>query len=234
VTEMRIEKSEIHLWQLQQADFDQHRKQLLLGRVLMRVALSSYDRSVAPASWNFTHNDYGKPTISAEQNQASLYFNLSHSTEMVVLAVSRFKDIGIDVECVRKPRRIAAIAQRYFSKNEAAQLLNLPEDQQQSRFYDLWTLKEAYVKACGMGLAIPLQHFSYGFAGNDGLTIKFDEQRNEVGKAWQFWQLSAGSDFKLAVAAKAGEECVAHTLSMWRLTGLNRVIAQNVQVIRSK
>ena len=85
-----------------------------------------------------------------------------------------------------------------------------------------------------MGLAIPLQHFSYGFAGNDGLTIEFDAQRNDVEEAWQFWQLSAGSDFKLAVAAKAGEECVAHTLSLWRLTGLDRVIAQDVHVIRSK
>ena len=260
MTEMRIQKSEIHLWQLEQADFelsslkskclawltetelkrfqrcqfDQHRKQLLLGCVLMRVALSSYDRSVAPASWNFIHNDYGKPAISEEQNRTSLYFNLSHSAEKVVLAVSRFKDIGIDIECGRKPRRIAAIAQRYFSDNEAAQLLNLPEDQQQSRFYDLWTLKEAYIKACGMGLAIPLQHFSYGFVGNDGLTIEFDAQRNDVGKGWQFWLLSAGSDFKLAVAAKAGEECLVHTLSLWRLTGLDRVIAQDVQVIRSK
>ena len=260
MTEMRIEKSEIHLWQLEEADFelsslqseclawltetelkrfqryqfDQLRKQLLLGRVLIRIALSSYDSSVAPASWNFTYNDYGKPAISEEQNRTSLYFSLSHSAEKVVLAVSRFKDIGIDVECARKPRRIAAIARRYFSDNEAAQLLNLPKDQQQSRFYDLWTLKEAYIKACGMGLAIPLQHFSYGFPGNDGLTIEFDAQRNDSEKAWQFWQLSAGSDFKLAVAAKAGKDCVAHTVSLWRLRSLDRVIAQDVQVIRSK
>ena len=95
MTEMRIEKSEIHLWQLEEADFelsslqseclawltetelkrfqryqfDQLRKQLLLGRVLIRIALSSYDSSVAPASWNFTYNDYGKPAISEEQNR---------------------------------------------------------------------------------------------------------------------------------------------------------------------
>ncbi|PCI79335.1 MAG: phosphopantetheinyl transferase [SAR86 cluster bacterium] len=258
--EMRIEESEIHLWQLEQADFelsslqseclawlteselkrfrryqfDRHRKQMLLGRVLMRVALSSYDRSVAAASWNFTHNDYGKPAISEEQNSASLYFNLSHSAEKVVLAVSRFKDIGIDVECARRPRRIAAVAQRYFSDKETAQLLSLPADQQQSRFYDLWTLKEAYIKACGMGLAIPLQHFSYGFSGDDGLTVEFDARRNDVEGAWQFWQLSAGSDFKLAVAAKAGEGALTHTLSGWRLIDLDKFLEQEVQVIRSK
>lgn len=260
MTEMQIEESEIHLWQLEQADFelpslqsdclawlseselkrfrrlhfDRHRKQLLLGRVLMRVALSSYDSSIAPASWSFTHNEYGKPAISEGQNRASLYFNLSHSAEKVVLAVSRFEDIGVDIECVRKPRRVAAIAQRYFSDKEAAEILLLPEDQRQSRFYDLWTLKEAYIKACGMGLAISLQHFSYGFPGDDRLTVEFDVQRNDVEGAWQFWQLSAGSDFKLALAAKAGEEGLAHTLSAWRLAGLDKVIEQTVQVVRSK
>lgn len=257
---MQIEESEIHLWQLEQADFelaslqseclawltdselkryrrfqfDRHRKQLLLGRVLMRVALSNYDKSIAPASWNFIHNHYGKPAISAEQNCASLYFNLSHSAEKVVLAVSRFENIGVDIECAKKPRRIAAIAQRYFSDIEAAQLLALPEDQQQSRFYDLWTLKEAYIKACGMGLAIPLQHFSYGFAGDNELTVEFDPRRNDAQGAWQFWQPAAGDDFKMAVAAKAGGDGLAHSLSGWRLVGLDRVVKQGIQVVRSK
>ena len=260
VKEMRIEKSEIHLWQLEQADFelsslqrhclawltelelkrfqrlqfDRHRKQLLLGRVLMRVALSNYDRSVAAASWNFTHNDYGKPAISEEQNSASLYFNLSHSVEKVVLAVSRFKDIGVDVQCARKSRRIAAISQRYFSGTEADELLNLPEEQRQSRFYDLWTLKEAYIKACGKGFTIPLQYFSYGFLGDDKLTVEFDAQLYDVESMWQFWQLSAGLDFKLAIAAKTGKEGLVHTLSGWRLIGLDKFLKQEVQIIRSK
>jgi len=260
VKEMRIEKSEIHLWQLEQADFelsslqrhclawltelelkrfqrlqfDRHRKQLLLGRVLMRVALSNYDRSVAAASWNFTHNDYGKPAISEEQNSASLYFNLSHSVEKVVLAVSRFKDIGVDVQCARKSRRIAAISQRYFSGTEADELLNLPEEQRQSRFYDLWVLKEAYIKARGKGLKMPLQHFSYGFSGGDKLTVEFDAQLYDVESLWQFWQLSAGLDFKLAIAAKTGKEGLVHTLSGWRLIGLDKFLKQEVQIIRSK
>jgi len=257
---MRIGESEIHLWQLEQADFelyslqseclawltetelkrfrryqfDRHRKQLLLGRVLTRLALSSYDKSIAPEAWDFTQNQYGKPAISEDQNSASLYFNLSHSAEKVVLAVARFKDIGVDIECCRKPRRVAAIAQRYFSNAEAAQLLSLPEDQQQSRFYDLWTLKEAYIKACGMGLAIPLQHFSYGFLGDDRLTVEFDARRNDVAAAWQFWQIFAGADFKLAVAAKSGAEEATHTLAAWRLAGLDKVLEQEIELVRSK
>lgn len=257
---MRIEESEIHVWQLEQADFelaelrreclawltkpelarfnrfqfDRHRKQLLLGRVLMRAALSCYDRSVAPASWQFIHNDYGKPAISPQQNSAAVYFNLSHSAEKVVLAVSRFEGIGVDIECARKPRRIAAIAQRYFSQKEAAALLALPETLQQARFYDLWTLKEAYIKACGMGLAIPLQHFSYGFLGEDRLDLEFDAQRNDDAAAWQLWQLDAGSDFRLALAAKAGGAVSAHSVAGWRLAGFDKVVEEPVQVLRRK
>lgn len=257
---MQIKDSQIHLWQLEQADFelssieneclawlteselarfrrfqfDRHRKQLLLGRILMRIALSRYDGSVTPESWVFAHNAYGKPAISEEQNSASLYFNLSHSADKVVLAVSRFEDIGVDIECARKPRRVAAIAQRYFSGKETAEIFSLPEDQQQSRFYDLWTLKEAYIKACGMGLAIPLQHFSYGFLGTNGLSVEFDALRADDPDAWQLWQLSVGSDFKLALAAKAGGVGSVHELVGKKLCSLNEVHEQEIQVARSK
>ena len=255
--ELQINEAEIHLWRLDQADydlitlqdeclawlteselkrfqrfqFDRHRKQLLLGRVLMRAALSFYDKSIAPADWTFMQNKYGKPFISNE-GAASLYFNLSHSAGRVVLAVSRCEEIGVDIESAIKPRRIAAIAQRYFSDKEAAALLSLPENQQQSRFYDLWTLKEAYIKACGMGLAIPLQHFSYGFPAEDSLKVEFDSRRNDEEAAWRFWQVSAGTDYKLALAAKVGAEQPEFTLSAWSLTGLDEYKAEALSVVR--
>lgn len=257
---MRIEETEIHLWQLNQADFDlselesrclpwlsepqltryrrlqfeRHRKQLLLGRALIRVVLSSYDSSISPADWRFTQNQYGKPAISAQQNSGSIYFNLSHSAERAVLAVSRFPAIGIDIEYSLKPRRVSAIAQRYFSTQELVELLALPGRQQLERFYDLWTLKEAYIKACGMGLAIPLQHFSYSFLDDDGLGIAFDARRDDEADAWQLWQCDAGSDYKLALAAKPGRPEQAHTLSSWSLLGLDDFQADQTVVVRSK
>jgi len=256
---MEIKTSEIHVWQLEQSDFklsvlqseclewltenenrrfqryqfDRHRKQLLLGRVLLRVALSSYDHSLAPASWNFTYNEYGKPAISAEQNHGSIFFNLSHSAERVVLAASRFEPIGIDIECARNARRIEAIAQRYFSQQEVTALQGLPIDEQQARFYDLWTLKEAYIKACGMGLAIPLQHFSYGFVAQKGLSITFDAQRRDDANAWQLWQLGAGSEYRLALAARVGNSKPQHKLLAWRLAGLDQIIPEDVEILRS-
>jgi len=222
------------LTRFRRLQFERHRKQLLLGRVLIRVVLSHYDRSIAPANWNFTQNQYGKPAISNEQNAASIYFNLSHSAEKLVLAVARFPDIGIDIEYSAKPRRVSAIAQRYFSAKELAEILALPERRQLSRFYDLWTLKEAYIKACGMGLAIPLQHFSYSFLDGDRLGIAFDAQRNDHEGAWQLWQIDAGEDYKLALAAKPGAEGLVETVSSFRLSGLDDFSVQEMPIIRSK
>ncbi len=258
--EIHIEETQIHLWHIDQVDFDlpslageclswlsdselrryqryqfdRHRKQLLLGRVLMRIALSSYDSSIAPASWKFSQNEFGKPAISAEQNSSSLYFNLSHSSQKAVLAISRHEDIGVDIELSTKPRRIAEIAQRYFSAAETAAILSLPVGQQQDRFYDLWTLKEAYIKACGLGLAIPLQQFSYSFPGSGEIAIEFDARRDDSQQAWQFWQCDARPDYKLALAVRTGSAKDVEEVVNWQLDDLERISERQTRILGSK
>lgn len=257
---MHIEKTEIHLWQLNLADFDhaeveetclswltepelqryrryqfdKHRKQLLLGRVLLRRVLSHYHDAIAPTDWQFSYNAYGKPALEAAQNVQSLSFNLSHSGARAVIAVARQGDIGVDVEYAVKPRRIEAIAQRYFSPSEAAELLALPAAQQQARFYDLWTLKEAYIKACGMGLAIPLQHFSYGFEGDSRLSIAFDAEREDSEEGWQFWQLDATPDYRLALASKTDAKRPMQKIKGWHFSALDSVEPLEWEIVRSK
>lgn len=258
--QLHIEEGQIQLWQLDQADFDlsslqadclswltdgelqryhryqfdRHRKQLLLGRALLRVALSSYDSSITPSAWKFSQNDYGKPAISETQNSKSIYFNLSHSSQRIALVVARFPDIGVDIELSSKERRVEAIAERFFSPLEVTALLSLPKERQLDRFYDLWTLKEAYIKACGMGLAIPLQHFSYGFPTEAAIHIEFDERREDSAAAWQFWQLDAQPNYKLAIAAKAGPAKKVERVSAWRLEALDRYFEEEPAIQRIK
>lgn len=256
---MHIEDDQIHLWQLQQDDFelsvlereclswlseddlaryrrfrfDRHRKQLLLGRVLMRVALSRYDGTLAPEDWRFDHNDYGKPALGAGQDASRLRFNLSHSGERVVFAVTRGRELGVDIERAEKERRVLAIADRYFSASELAELQALPDESQQSRFYELWTLKEAYIKACGMGLAIELHHFSYSFPQPEGIAIAFDPRRADRADAWRLWQLDAGPDYWLALAARTAiAEQPLHLVS-WDLKSFDRVVESDVKICRS-
>jgi 4'-phosphopantetheinyl transferase len=214
--------------------FEQHKKQLLLGRILMRQALSHYE-APTPPQWQFCYNDYGKPAlVDAQQHQltAPLYFNLSHSCGSLVLAVARLEEVGVDVESNTRARRVEKIASRYFSKPEVLSLLDLDEPLWQARFYDLWSLKEAYIKACGMGLAIDLGHFSFSFPAPQEITIDFDDRRADDPKSWQFWQLDSISGFNVAIAAKspAGEK--AHTIKQFVLKS-EAVTEVPVQVLRS-
>lgn len=256
---VKLNNSDIHLWHIDQADFDlaelrhncldwltevelaryqryqfeRHRKQLLLGRMLMRSVLSQYDQSVDPASWRFSHNNYGKPAIHSEQQRLPLFFNLSHSGGKLVLAVAGFESIGVDIEQCSKQRRIDKISARYFSTQEAAELLACSEQNKLQRFYELWTLKEAYIKACGQGLAIPLQYFSYSFPSSENIAIEFDSAREDDPKCWQIWQLSCGEKFKLALAAKVGESPRVEKLFSWQMTGLEEFQAEDSRIIRS-
>ncbi len=259
MSEVTIASSEIHVWHADQADFeladlhasciswltdaeferyqcyqfDRHRKQFLLGRVLVRSALTYHDQSIDSEAWRFSKNKYGKPAIHPEQQSKSLYFNLSHSGERLVLALANFADIGIDIEHSVKLRKIEAVADRYFSRLEVEALVGLAAAQQQIRFYELWTLKEAYIKACGMGLAIPLQHFAYSFPTPGNISIKFDAQRDDDEKFWQFWQLAAGDDYTLSMAARAGVEGARHKIRSWKMAGLGSVVAIETTVLRA-
>ena len=143
--------------------FEKHKHQYLITRALVRSVLSLYDDNISPEAWEFKSNAYGKPYISNTNSCLPLCFNLSHTENFIVLAVSLSCDVGIDVEYLPRHGAMEEIAESFFSKAEVIELKKLPKEQQKQRFYDLWTLKEAYIKACGMGLSIPLNHFSYDF-----------------------------------------------------------------------
>ena len=254
---MQLEASEIHLWNVDSEDFDlqslqaqclgwltnveleryqryqfdRHRKQLLLGRMLIRSVLSRYIETIEPASWQFQYNDYGKPSIHKAQQSIPLFFNLSHSANRLILAVAGFSELGVDIEACLKPRRVERIADRYFSKQEAKELLSLDKAEQLSRFYDLWTLKEAYIKACGLGLAIPLQQFTYSFLDAEKLAIQFDASRDDDENRWQLWQLQTAGDYKLALAAKNGERI--KQISSWQLKSSSECEPIQALVVRS-
>lgn len=110
----------------------------------------------------------------APTHSSPLRFNLSHTEGLVVLAVAE-TDVGVDVEWLDRPGRTVELADRYFAPAETAALRALPVDQQRDRFFDLWTLKESYIKARGLGLAIPLASFTFsGFGETSGLQLAVD------------------------------------------------------------
>ena len=138
----------------------------------------------------------------------------------------------MDIEQSGKRRRIAKIADRFFASEEVIDLLGLIDSEQLSRFYDLWTLKEAYIKACGLGLAIPLQHFIYSFPNETGISLSFADERDDDVRNWQMWQIACSGNYKLALAIKREPENKITSLSAWNLNGLENYSAQKLRLLR--
>jgi 4'-phosphopantetheinyl transferase len=177
--------------------FENHRHRYLVSHALVRDVLSQY-APVAPCDWIFEANAYGRPEIAAPREWRWLRFNLSHSGERAVVAVARQIDLGVDVESVSTRDGLTDIANRFFSPLEVAQLRSAPD-----LFFDFWTLKEAYIKARGMGLSIPLDTFSFCLANPSSPQIAFHAGCSDQAGRWQFLLRRSG-DHRLAVAAALG------------------------------
>ncbi len=141
--------------------FDIHRKRYIVGRAMLRTTLSRI-LGTAPRKLQFAYSQYGKPTLEGD-----LRFNLSHSDSYAVLAVAAGCDVGVDVERVRRDDDLIPLARRFFSPAEVEQLTALPADEQTMAFFRCWTRKEAYIKADGAGLSIPLDAFSVALGRGD-------------------------------------------------------------------
>ncbi|CAK2440586.1 4'-phosphopantetheinyl transferase [Vibrio crassostreae] len=142
--------------------------QALYVRNYLRKVLSSYS-DLMPEAWRFEYGEKGKPSLVAEQQlKTGLNFNISHSKEHLLVAVCQREgkrvQLGVDIEHARSSTNIDSIMKHYFSDKELADLLKLSKELQRERFFDLWALKESYIKATGRGLATSLRSFSFDFS----------------------------------------------------------------------
>src|SRR5262245_12535810 len=137
--------------------FQRDRKRYILTHGLLRVILSLY-ADVAPEELKFTENRYGKPEL-VHPAGLNLTFNLSHSQEKALIGIARGRQIGVDIEYVKKDFEWQEIVERFFSSREVQMINALPKDIQRRAFFTCWTRKEAYVKATGRGLSLPLKEF---------------------------------------------------------------------------
>jgi 4'-phosphopantetheinyl transferase len=139
--------------------FVNDRNRFVAARGLLRELLGKYLHQ-APAGLEFSYGEHGKPSLSGGNTSSGLCFNLSHSAGLVVYAIAKERNLGIDVEHVRPESAGEDIAKRYFSAREVSDLQTLPPEVRVEGFFHCWTRKEAYLKATGMGLQIPLDSFA--------------------------------------------------------------------------
>ena len=207
------------------------RRHFTLARGSLRPILSQY-LGTQPEAVRFSYGTHGKPRL-ANTHEPSLEFNLSHSGDRLVLAISKLETIGVDIESSDKPRRVARIAQRFFSRQEVADLLVLSQSRRLHRFYQLWTLKEAYIKACGLGLAIPLRQFSYAFPTAGQIEITFDKSRQDDATRWQVWQFDVPGNYQLSLAVKSDSGDQVGSISSWNLPDLKQFHSLDTCISRS-
>jgi len=178
--------------------FPRDRRDFVVAHALLRHTLSRY-HPIPPRDWVFVSEAGGKPRLSGDcTGPARLQFNLAHTDGLVACAVSRTAEVGVDVEAFDCRTEPLEIARRYFSAAEAEHLRRCAPADRPGRFVEIWTLKEAYIKAIGKGLSLPLDDFAFGF---DGLsTLWFTRTVSDA--AWSFALFAPTERHRLAVAAR--------------------------------
>lgn len=185
--------------------FEKGRRQFTVGRGLLRVLLGHY-LAVGPAGLRFCYNPYGKPELVRDLGGDTLKFNLSHSGDLVFYAVSRDRELGVDVETIRPDFASEAIAERFFSPGERVALRGVRPELRARAFFACWTRKEAYIKAKGKGLSIALDSFEVSLEPErpPALIATLDDP-DEAGR-WSLHELDPGPGYAAALAVE-GARC---------------------------
>ena len=174
---------------------EQGRERFILTRFALRTLLGRYV-GIDPDQLRFATNDYGKPYVQNEGADAR--FNLSHSGSLALIAISQGREISVDVEIVRDDDSFDRIAARYFSLAETLALQATPETQRHASFTQIWTKKEAYIKARGLGMAIPLNSFD---VSRNVHTVPVNVTGTSETLPWAVRALPLGAAYRGAVAA---------------------------------
>ena len=187
--------------------FPWDRRDFALAHALLRRSLSRYCEQ-SPSSWRFIKTNHGKPILAPP----SFGFNLSHTKGLVACVVAIGRDVGIDVERVDRTSEIDSLCASHFSRSEVEQLAACSAHVRRDRFFDTWTLKEAYGKAIGRGLGHPLDSTTFDLTspGSIGFTNCPGEGDRSQSKnpcddeaQWQFHLFSPAPCFRLALATRS-------------------------------
>lgn len=231
---MKLCESEVDLWQIQLANqewglqylrgllsqdemqradrfhFEKHRNRFIVARAAMRMILAAYVGRT-PQELVFFYGAKGKPELSPPQNSLKVQFNVSHSEDLALLAVTLEHRVGVDIEFIKDDFATDEIATRFFSEIETRILRTLPPTERTKAFYNCWTRKEAYIKALGEGLSLPLKSFSVTFGPNTVPALSWVDLAPEEISRWQMHDIAAPQGYAAALVI----EGQGHYLRQW-------------------
>ena len=181
--------------------FARDRHQFLVTRGVLRTLVAGY-LEIEPAACTFVADQYGRPSLAPALGDGTLEFNVSHTHGLVACGFARQREIGVDVEDVARAAVDADLPRRFFSPLEVEALEALPLPARTGKFFDYWTLKEAYIKARGLGLSLPLDGFSMLLDGGGPPRIRFADSIEDDPETWQFAQFDPSPRHRMAVAVR--------------------------------
>lgn len=180
--------------------FDKHRERFVWARGALRQLLSRY-LGMAPESLCFSYSEYGKPMLLSGDGSPGLAFNLSHSSEIAVYALTSGAEVGVDVERIRENIKAIEIARHFFSLPEQEALAALPEVKRVAGFFNCWACKEAFVKAVGQGLSHPLDSFVVDSSDENKGMLSLNNSADEA-RQWWVERFEVDVGYKAAFAVK--------------------------------
>lgn len=236
--ELSIESNEIHVWRavlnepaasvdhyLQTLAVDEQRRaarfyfqhdreHFIIAHGVLRALLGRY-LNRRPESVSFCYSEHGKPSLVLESGEDTIRFNMSHSQGMALYAVARNREVGVDLEFVRRDLEAEQIAERFFSRREIAELHALPAESRREAFFLCWTRKEAYIKARGEGLSLPLDQFDVSLTPGEPAALLSTRPDPAEALRWSLRELTAAPGYVAAIAAEGG----GWSLSCWQAGG---------------
>ncbi len=183
--------------------FEKHREHYVVGRARMRRLLAAYTNNTA-RNVEFAYENLGKPKFADAILHARFQFNFSNSSDRGLLAITRGRKVGVDLERVRSMKDRMQLARRYFAESEIQKLFALPEKQQSDAFFRCWTRKEAYLKAVGKGLTFPLRNVEVTLLENEPCRLLHINSSKEDASAWSLVSLRPFDGYLGALATPHG------------------------------
>lgn len=179
--------------------FPRDRRRYVIGRGWLRVLLGEY-LAIPPTAICLEASPLGKPCLAGEPG-SDLRFNVAHSADVALIAVTRGREIGVDVEGERPDVRWPDLAERFFAPVETAAIQALPEPERRAAFFRCWTRKEAYLKALGLGLHVNLDGFAVTVADESAALLHTSHDPAQSGR-WSLRGLNLSPGFAAAVAVE--------------------------------
>jgi 4'-phosphopantetheinyl transferase len=182
--------------------FDKHRNRFTVGRGTLREVLAHYLK-IDPSALRFGYSTNGKPELESEFASAGIHFNLAHSEDLALIAITKIGPVGVDVECVRPVNNVDELVARFFSPREDALFQKVPEPEKPAAFFNLWTRKEALLKATGEGITRSLSLVEVSFLPGEPARLLAVSGDLAKAAAWGLRELSPAAGFAGAVAIHA-------------------------------